>query len=183
MGALTLTLQETLFPVRGYDCDSIHRQVQTLVPAQKRAEARLLYRLEGPVARVRTPVVVGPDSRPVEVELAAGRRYLFHLRANVTKKVHPDGRKNGMRVPDKDWTGWLLRHQFGWVAREVWKRMAPKAVGRKPDGLPLTFTGVDYHGILECTDPAELARCLIDGLGPGKPYGFGMLMVEPLCNH
>lgn len=177
----SLILHDIIFPVGGFDCDGWHRQIQTLFPDMTREQAGYTYRIYGTVARVRSQ---GPTlkSSKVSIPLERGRQYLFELRGNTVKKIpHKDGGKNSVRVPEKDWTAWLMRQQKGFVVRSFQPRVAPKAVGiRKDNGFKMTFTGVDFAGILECTDEVEMALALANGLGPGKPYGFGQLLVEPI---
>lgn len=177
----TVKLHETLFPIGGKNCDSWHRQIQTLFPDKRREEAGYTYLVEGPVARVRS-VQATEFSREFVVGLEKGRSYAFRLRANATKKIpHKGGGKNSVRVPDRDWSGWLMRKQRGFLVRQVETSAVPKILAnRKDSGKTMTFTGVDYVGLLECVDEVEMAHAVVHGVGPAKAYGFGMLQVEPI---
>jgi CRISPR system Cascade subunit CasE len=43
---------------------------------------------------------------------------------------------------------------------------------------PLTFTGIDFEGILRITDPAAFADTVRRGIGRGKSFGFGLLSLR-----
>lgn len=179
MIAVQVALHEVLFPLRGHDIDSVHRQTQTLIPDLKRCDAKLLYRVEGTVARCRSVIPFERARNLLEVELEVGNHYAFQLRANTVKAVRQEDGKVSKRVPDHDWDGWIAQRSHGFEIVSLWKRQAPKAVGIR-GGHMITFTGVDYAGILRCTDVDELHRALTEGIGHGKAYGFGMLILEAL---
>ncbi|MCC6445035.1 MAG: type I-E CRISPR-associated protein Cas6/Cse3/CasE [Armatimonadetes bacterium] len=52
--------------------------------------------------------------------------------------------------------------------------------GRKPDGMQMQFLSVEYNGVLQVTDPAAFLRCLENGIGSAKGFGFGLLSVAPV---
>lgn len=48
------------------------------------------------------------------------------------------------------------------------------------DQKPMTFTAVDFTGLLRVTDPLAFANTLRYGIGRGKAFGFGLLSVARL---
>jgi CRISPR system Cascade subunit CasE len=48
---------------------------------------------------------------------------------------------------------------------------------RSGDGLRLR--SVRYDGVLVVTDPAHFREAMLQGIGPGKAFGFGLLSVAP----
>jgi CRISPR system Cascade subunit CasE len=46
---------------------------------------------------------------------------------------------------------------------------------------PMTFTGVDFEGILRITDATAFANTLKQGIGRGKAFGFGLLTVAKVA--
>lgn len=177
--AVQMTLHEVLFPLRGSDCCGWHSQLGTLFPDLKRAEAMALYRVEGTVARVRSVLPFVRSRQQVRLEIAEGAEYAFKLRANTIKAQRQEDGRKSRDVPDHDWDGWLDRHRPGFEVVSLWMRQAPKAVGSR-DGRLMTHTGVDYEGVLRCTDPMALAQAVAHGVGSAKCWGFGMLMLEAL---
>jgi CRISPR system Cascade subunit CasE len=118
----------------------------------------------------------------------------FRLLANVTRKIDtrstPGGtRRHGRRVPlrrEEDQLSWLERRMamagagvvsVGGVP-DVQVRGPVRLTGRRA-GVVLTFEGFDYVGRLVIRDAGRFLRALAEGIGPGKAYGFGLLLVAP----
>lgn len=176
---VNVAIHELLFPLRGYDCNSWHSQIGTVFPDLKRAEAAVLYRVEGTVARIRSVIPFERARSFIDLELVDGAEYAFQLRANTVKAERQGDGIKSKDVPDPDWDGWLAKRTSGFEIVNVWKRMAPKTTGSR-DGKLMTHTGVDYAGVLRCTDAALLAEVVGKGIGSAKCWGFGMLMLEAL---
>ncbi len=51
-------------------------------------------------------------------------------------------------------------------------------VGREKGSQPMTFTTVDFDGILVVRDPTAFAQTVANGIGRGKAFGFGLLSVN-----
>lgn len=122
----------------------------------------------------------------------------FRLRANPTKRLSPapdpDGqRMQGKRVELRDETEqltWLRRkgEQNGFrllaarvdPAAKVQSRAAGDGGGR-PSGVAnrLTFGAATFEGELQITDAPRFREGLVQGIGSGKAYGFGLLSVAP----
>jgi len=128
-----------------------------------------------------------------------GQVLRFCLQANVTKKIltktGPDGkRNNGKRVPLRkveEQVAWLRRKgQAGGFellntrtdSRVPDVRLRPDddvKARRKQGGTPreMTFGSVRFEGKLRVTDEEAFLASLINGIGSGKAYGFGLLSV------
>lgn len=125
--------------------------------------------------------------------LGLGARRAFRLRANATRRIltksTADGtRSNGKRVPVRGEEGalaWLDRKAqdagFAIVeddgVRKVVARSEPVTMGRR-QGQRLTFEGVRFDGVLVVTDAGRLRSAVVDGVGPAKAYGFGLLSLR-----
>ncbi len=144
-----------------------------------------------------------PDRKDIAPSYAAlrdGMVLAFRLRANPTRKVdrRQDGdpdRRNGRRAAlttEADQLAWLRRKGahggFSLVALggrpdvpdvpDV--RLSPieKVEGRgTPDKR--TFGAVTFEGRLRIDTADKLRVALVDGIGSGKAYGFGLLSLAP----
>ena len=152
-------------------------------PNWSRLPAGALVSLEGrrnPVARDLTELDL----------IAPGKLARFRLRANPTRKIGTksvDGqRRHGQRVPHRDderCIEWLARkgndHGFE-IMRDA--QGQPKVLlirepvrrGRR-DGTAITFEGVRFDGLLRIVDADAFRAGVINGIGPGKAFGFGLL--------
>lgn len=122
-------------------------------------------------------------------------RYRFRLRANTTRKIDTktrDGgvKSNGRRVPlrrEEDQLAWLVRRakQHGFELGtgddgDVLVRMLPGGCvfGRRGTSQ-VTHEGALFDGVLVVSDAARLRDAIVQGVGPGKSYGFGLLSIAP----
>jgi CRISPR system Cascade subunit CasE len=127
--------------------------------------------------------------------IAAGKVARFRLRANATRKIGTksvDGkRRHGRRVPHRDderCIEWLVRkgtaHGFEIVddtqgRPKVLLIREPVRRGRR-DGAAITFEGVRFDGLLRIVDADAFRAGVINGIGPGKAFGFGLLSFAPV---
>lgn len=69
------------------------------------------------------------------------------------------------------------------VSRTIWRpRQADAqsgAAGKRGKGRRMTFHEVEYTGTLRVTDATKFARVCAEGLGRGRAYGYGLLMLRP----
>ena len=125
--------------------------------------------------------------------------YRFSLVANPTQKlvVRDDAgnrKKNGRRVPivhrvdttdqqGKVLLSWLSRkgeaHGFCFNPDEV--RTVPRSRQYFIKGGRLGLhSGVEFQGLLRVTDPKRFADAFAHGVGTGKAFGFGLLVLAPI---
>jgi CRISPR system Cascade subunit CasE len=119
------------------------------------------------------------------------RFYCFDLRANPTKRV-AQGAMQGKRValfkPD-DLRAWLDRKgQMGGfrIVEEKPLEIGPMAKGffrkeykedqRECQGV---HGGVQFRGVLEVTDVEIFKKLYHQGVGSGKAFGYGLLLLAP----
>ena len=126
------------------------------------------------------------DYGPFLDRLAPGERWAFRLMANPVHNTRPDGGGRGKRVGHvtvAQQTAWLLRQaaRHGFViptgAREeadvaVWARRTLRFDRR---GQTVVLSTAVFEGILQVEDAEMLRAALVDGIGPAKGYGCGLL--------
>ncbi len=134
--------------------------------------------------------------------LSKGRELKFSLRANPTKKIDtktgPDGKKrNGRRVPlikQEDLKKWILKkgqdHGFELVNDTISIYVKSDVVSKNSKGVKvvnkdgekkvfeITLQGVIFSGTLRITDPEKFIDAVRNGIGQGKAFGFGLLLLR-----
>lgn len=142
-----------------------------------------------------------PAIRPLDdyAQLRPGTRLRFRLRANPTQRIgknnmDQDERWRGKRVELRDEEAqleWLRRkaEQGGFqllsvapVAMPVDVRIQqqPNAIGDRANQRQrkhLTFGTTTFEGWLSVHDVSRFRQTLIEGIGSGKAYGFGLLSI------
>jgi CRISPR system Cascade subunit CasE len=135
---------------------------------------------------------------PHYAAVQSGMTLLFRLRANPTRRISPrceserNSRFYGKRVElyrEEEQISWLGRkaeaHGFRLLAVKV-NRDVPnlhtipesKIKGRRSDTeKPVTFGSVLFKGSLGVTDANRFREALVQGIGSGKAYGFGLLSI------
>ena len=109
----------------------------------------------------------------------------FDLLALPTKKIPATGGKNRQRrvlKTPQERIEWMQRKakQFGFQLLAVNElehirqtgKHSPESSGR------MYFDGYHYQGILQVTDAVKFQDALRHGIGAGKAYGFGMLLLS-----
>ncbi len=117
--------------------------------------------------------------------------YAFQLCVNPTKKVaklNPDGTKtkNGKRVPlrtREEMLAWISRKgEQGGFSVDL-NTVRTYSRGREyflRQGVSGLHSAVEFEGILTVTDPVAFHRTFTSGVGSGKAFGFGLLVIAPL---
>lgn len=146
-------------------------------------------------------------------QIQGGQVLSFRLRANPTKRIAAENNKlKGKRVElrrEDEQLSWLSRKGqtmdngvpggFSLLMKKVKdgtgeEYMVPcvkvccegKQVGRKRDeagGHPTTHMAVLFDGLLRVTDAASFLETLINGIGAGKAFGFGLLSVASVASY
>lgn len=147
-----------------------------------------------------------PAVRSLDAEyeqIAVGMTLRFLLRANPTRRISQSNRAQGeqwrgKRVElrdDRDRLEWLERKAKagGFALLSVATRPdlpdtrvspQPNAIGyrrRDAERAKLTFGAVVFEGLLEVRDLARFRETLLDGIGSGKAYGFGLLSIATVA--
>jgi CRISPR system Cascade subunit CasE len=133
-------------------------------------------------------LAANPEVRTFDLRFAAEERLRFRLLANPTRKIDtksaPDGpRRNGKRVPvpnDKlyDWLA-CRAAAAGFSIDPGSTSVQPGYVyvNKQPNAQGQRLRSARYDGLLTVTDASHLREALMQGLGPGKAFGFGLLSV------
>jgi len=107
-----------------------------------------------------------------------GSVYLFRLFANPTKKI--DGKRIGF-YKEEDQYNWLKRKAelggFTLIQVNISRKEEIKARINKKTPI-MTFYGVQFGGILQINDGEQFKKVLIEGIGSGKAFGFGLLSIS-----
>lgn len=184
------------------DCQQMHRQVTGLFGTD-RSGGKILYRLRTdpggyalylysalPVDRDRLlPGMCFAGERDLSGWLDAmetGQVWGFDLLAVPSKKVMAEGRKNSQRRilrAREERTAWLSRkgEQSGFRLLDVDEQECVRRFGRhrQPDGA-MYLDAYHYNGVLQIQREDAFRSALTDGIGAGKSYGMGMLLLRRL---
>jgi CRISPR system Cascade subunit CasE len=145
-------------------------------------------------------------TKPYDPKLKAGDHLAFRLRANPTISRKDDqgksrrhdvlmdakkaAKENGeeedlkaiMEAAALDWLR-SRAEQAGFVPLDDSLRLEsyrPERFCKGRTGQKVSLGVADYAGILEATDPAAFGKTLANGLGHGKAFGCGLLLVRPV---
>jgi CRISPR system Cascade subunit CasE len=142
-----------------------------------------------------------PSQRTLDADykrITVGMPLIFRLRANPTKRIsdRTPGRTDplvGKRVEllrEADQIEWIQRkgqiHGFRVLETytspdvpDVRITRGEKTHGRKP-GKYLSFGAITFNGRLEVTDADGFRAALIQGIGSGRAFGFGLLSIAEI---
>lgn len=143
------------------------------------------------------------DYEPVIDAIRDGRSFRFRLRANPVRSIKTPAGALGEGAADSETTRrsrgkrvghltvaqqrtWFLDRAQGWgffaggaerpsadvVEKKVWT--FPKK------GQTVTLSTAVFEGALEVTDQDRLRRRLLEGFGPAKAYGCGLMTLAPV---
>jgi len=138
----------------------------------------VLHRVDGRFLLVQSqiepvfPALLETQTKVYSPVLELGRSYRFRLAINPVKQF------KGRRSP-VDPVTWLESRDLG-AKLEVCNLVSTTAIEKSRRGgrvasFPLVVATLD--GVLECTDPARLKECIVNGVGRGRAYGCGLLSV------
>ena len=180
------------------DCQKMHRLLMGLfdMPRQK---AQVLYRIKEQGMRIAVylysavPVI---EERLVPGMTLAGQRNVsswldsmkngrfqrFDLLVMPSKKVPGAGKNSQRRVlrTQEERTAWLRRkaEQSGFEICAMVEQGNTSFYGEHPnaDGV-MRWDSYHYTGILRIMDQTAFQHAVENGIGPGKAYGMGMLLL------
>ena len=147
-------------------------------------------------------------TKPYQPSVQNGQRFGFALRVNPTKAIKIEGYEKSKRIDvlmhAKKQNGGKLsledREEIGleWLAQKLAREGAKlekefsqilqysnAKLLRKDPNLPpkerfATFSFIDVEGVLEVTDANLFQNTLLNGIGHGKAFGLGLLLLRPL---
>ena len=183
------------------DCHDMHRTLLKAFPDVSRVQAGLLYRVVSGEQKVMVYLQshLEPDveklapkglcldlnGQPRDVSVlrekfARGKQFKFNLLCYPCKKVGGDG-KNSKRVflrQLKERESWLSRKagQYGFVVNHTLEKASFSLNGQK-DNAPIRYYAVEFEGGLTIEDESEFWKAYSGGIGAGKAYGLGLLLL------
>ena len=145
------------------------------------------------------------EPKPFAPALAAGDRLHFSLRANpvVRRRATPHHRSTrhdvvmdalyahaaGERAEHR--LAVIREQGFAWLERQARRagfevRMddvgidgyQQHRVSRKGSGLPMSFSTLDFDGMLVVREPAAFLPAVVRGFGASKAYGCGLMLIR-----
>lgn len=189
---------------RRADAYSRHELIWSLFAGRSGAARDFLYReVEGRrpswiVVSTRAPAdetgLWRIESKPYAPALAVGRRLGFVLRANAT--VTRNGERHDVvmaamkregvsraQAIDAAGAAWLERQgaRGGFALERAHLRIGGYMRFRfeRPGGKEMVLAALDFEGFLTVTDVDAFMRTLTGGIGRGKAFGFGLMLVRP----
>lgn len=182
------------------DCQKMHRLLNGLCD-EARTNAQLLYRIKSDgrkcAAYLYSEEALQPEKclpfmhwagdRDISSYvdgLRNGKTMRFDLLTMPSKKVGFDGKKNSQRRvlrTQEERIAWLYRkaQQNGFAIHGVQELESTDFSGNHNEqrGSRMYWNAYHYSGILEITDEAAFCKAFSEGIGPGKAYGLGMILV------
>lgn len=180
------------------DCQIMHRSVMRLFHCQRQA-GKVLYRFHSQKQVVYILSEKEPDLEDIpagmhferkkdmsawEAQLEEGQSFRFNLLASPTKKVAMEGANNSRRRflrSQQERVDWLNRkaEQAGFSLVQVHENADEKiAVNQgKDSGGRFYCHAVSYQGILTILDKDKFHEAWKNGIGSGKAYGQGLLLL------
>ncbi len=183
------------------DCQKMHRSVMRMFHCTRK-EGGVLYRFNPDQFSVYILSQIEPDSsntakgmkfcgfcslNKVEQQMEPASRFVFDLIACPSKKVPVENQKNSKRKfldTVEERFSWLQRKgvQNGFHVINVGEEILPAISGKhdEQDGGVFYSASVRFYGILEVTDKEKFYHAYYNGIGSGKAYGQGMLLIRRL---
>jgi CRISPR system Cascade subunit CasE len=132
-----------------------------------------------------------PQCGSVSSELEPGGRYAFRLRANPTKRDATTRKRVGL-YHEEDQLRWLHRKlvsaDYADASDQAAVRIMQVVISKEGNNSDrsresgnrgsMTHLSVQFDGVLEVLDPAQVATLLRSGVGSGKGFGFGLLSLK-----
>lgn len=119
---------------------------------------------------------------PNEPESAIGKRVDLRREEDQLEWLRRKGEQSGFRPLDvRANPARPAEAAFGAAppVPDVRASLDGKVTGWRPDRSKMTFGSVTFDGLLQITDVERFRRALIEGVGSGKAYGFGLLSIAP----
>lgn len=182
------------------DCQKMHRLLNGLCEVA-RGDAQLLYRLKNagrtcsaylysaePLCRGKClPFMEWAGERDISALVSGfrnGKVMRFDLVTMPSKKVPAGNGKNSqrrvLRLPEER-IEWLRRkaEQNGFSILQVQELEGTDFSGNHgmEKGSRMVWNAYHYSGLLEVADEAAFRKAFSSGIGPGKAYGLGMILL------
>lgn len=184
--------QNTNKPVNPYE---LHRMLWKLFPDRPDDSRSFLFRVENygrpglqmiyiqsreqPVPANGSLSVI--DSKAFSPKLAHGQHLRFLVRANPTKRISDPKKSSNqgkVRVPligETEMKEWLQRQLKGaGLVKKVFISRQDRIYFRKKNHAGKIVSAL-FQGVLQVEDPKQLTEKIVNGIGPAKAFGCGLL--------
>jgi len=187
----------------------LHRTIMCAFPTPLPQEERVLFRIETNHNSAKTIVLIQsvtqpnwekvqqkkdnyfacfPELRSLDnLNIKAGDRLRFRLRANPSKRVYYAKKEKSQRISlfsENDRLEWIVRkaEKGGFIVspENLLVCDAPYRtmfVAREEKKHKATINMVDYDGVLQVINVDNFLLCMQQGIGPAKGLGCGLLSV------
>lgn len=183
------------------DCQQMHRFLNGLFDCP-REEAELLYRIQNqsnhcsvylysacPIVQEKLlPFMHFAGQRDLSdwlQGLTEGRGLSFDFLTMPSKKVGQESGKNSRRRvlrTAEERLAWLDRkaNQNGFEILNIHELESSSQFGRHEDarGGKMVLDAYHYRGILQIRNAEQFQKAMASGIGPGKAYGLGMILLR-----
>lgn len=180
------------------DCQKLHQKVTAFFESSRK-ESNILYRVR--TDKGQNSIYLYSDIPPIQqkipgMEVCAtqdltswvqkmqqGQVLSFDIVCIPAKKVKTQNTKNSQRRLLKtleERTAWMYQkaHQFGFEILSLQEFESVRQVGYKKQQNTMYLDGYHYQGVLRITNIELFIAALHCGIGAGKAYGFGMLLLR-----
>ena len=182
------------------DCQQMHRFITGFFGTDRQS-SQILYRTNLVQNKLciylyaQSPAEHIPDNCEVQQRnvtswlesMEIGQLWSFDLIAAPTKKVASEGKRNSQRRilrQPQERQEWLERkaaqNGFSIIQAQEQEQLHVSGKHNADKGGVMYHDAYHYQGILQITDADAFRKALETGIGSGKPYGFGMMMVKRL---
>lgn len=140
-------------------------------------------------------------SKPYAPNIQNGQRFGFALRANPTKAIKVEGSEKSKRIdvlmhakkqkgeklsPEEreeiglDWLAQKLAREGAKLEKDYCQIMQYSQIKLPKKNENATISVIDVEGVIEVTDANIFSNALLRGIGHGKAFGLGLLLLRPL---
>lgn len=125
------------------------------------------------------------ETRPLSWKIEPGKRFVFRLAGNPTKREKDGGKRRAILEPEGQ-VAWLKRkmEDAGVSVERVnlvssWTQKSYRGIPRQ-DRQHASHVGVMFEGAIVVQDTDKFTAILKSGVGQGKAYGLGLLSIIPV---
>lgn len=119
--------------------------------------------------------------KELDVNFPSGSLYWFRLRANPTVRINRD-RKLRALTGEEELNAWVKRKGelcgFALRSEAEYSSCRLEQFFKTPGGAPVSLNVVDIGGVLAVTDSAAFGEAFRKGIGRGRAFGCGMLLLK-----
>lgn len=115
-------------------------------------------------------------TNPYNPILAVGDCLRFRLLASPVRRSN--GKQLKYNRTSEEGTDWLMDHQHGFKVLNVVQSLQAVVTVASTKSPRYAIPAVQFDGVLEVTDPAEMTRAIQNGIGRSRHLGMGMLSLS-----